>query len=119
MMGNMRLKGPCSLLSSFSVCYKNNFGYKCLHSTDFILKPASSLSHPSGSVNCMLTQLSRLLLLILKGQGLYVGFFLIGNDSAIIQTTNYNALKVPTPVGLDERFHLHAAVVKDYEACSR
>ena len=31
-----RLKGPRSFLSSFWVCYKNNFGYKCIYIIIFI-----------------------------------------------------------------------------------
>lgn len=69
-----RLKGPRSFLSSFWVCYKNNFGYKCLHSTNFISKPASFLSHPSESGKMPALTASSFLLLILKGQGLYLGF---------------------------------------------
>lgn len=46
-----RLKGPWSLLPFFLAHYKNNFGYKCLHSTNFISKAASLLSHPNKYVS--------------------------------------------------------------------
>lgn len=47
----LRLKCPRSLISSFLACYKNNLGYKCLHSTDFISKAASLLSRPNKSTS--------------------------------------------------------------------
>lgn len=43
------LKNPQSLFSFFLTCYKNNFGYKCLHSTNFISRAASLLGHPNKS----------------------------------------------------------------------
>lgn len=55
-----RLKSPWSLLSFFLTCYKNNFGYKCLHSTNFISKAASLLSHPNQST-CIHAQISFLI----------------------------------------------------------
>lgn len=39
------LKGPWCLPSL--ACYKNNSGYKCLRSTNFISEEASLLSHPN------------------------------------------------------------------------
>lgn len=38
--------------------------------------------------------------------------FFIGNDPAIIQTTNYNALEYLHQL-LDKKFPLHATVIKD------
>lgn len=108
-----RLKGPWSPLASFWVCYKNSFGYKCLHSTDFISKPASVLSHPNESGNAHAQTASPFTSVNSKRPRIVLKIFLIGNDSAMIQTTNYNALKIPTPVGLDERLLLHATVIKD------
>lgn len=46
-----RLKGPWSRVSFFLACYKNNLGYKCLHSTNFISKAASLLSRPNKSTS--------------------------------------------------------------------
>lgn len=46
-----RLKGPWSLVSFCLACYKNNLGYKCLHSTNFISKAASLLSRPNKSTS--------------------------------------------------------------------
>lgn len=80
-----RCKGPWYLLS-FWVCYKNNFGYKCLHSTDFTSKAASLPSNPNESVNTHAQTAFLISPVILKGQGLYLRFTLIGNDSATIQT---------------------------------
>lgn len=97
-----RLKGPRSFLSSFWVCYKNNFGYKCLHSTDFISKPASFLSHPSESGKTHAQTASSFTAVNSKRPRTVLKIFLIGKDSAIIQTANDNGLETPTPVGLDE-----------------
>lgn len=113
-----RLKGPRSLLSAFCVCYKNNFGYKCLHSTNFILNAASLLSHPNKTVNTHAQTAFLLYFCNSKSPRTVFEIFLIGNDSAIIQTTNYNALEIPTPVKLVEKFPLHATAIKDW-ACSR
>lgn len=104
-----RLKGSWCLLS-FLACYKNNFGSKCLHSTNFILKEASLLSHPNKSTSthaqiAFLTYFcnSKRLVIVLD-------FVSIKNYSAIIKTINYNALKIPTSTELNEKFPWHASI---------
>lgn len=109
-----RLKGPQAFLSSFCICYKNNFitaynkilnNYKCLHSTNFTSKAASLLSHPNKSVNKHAQAAFLIYSCNSKSPRTVSEIFFPGNDPAIIQTTNYNAL--------DEKFPLHATVIKD------
>lgn len=70
------------------------------------------LSHPNESGNTYAQTASSFTSVSSQRPRIVLKIFLIGNDSAIIQTTNYNALKIPTPVGLDERSLLHATVIK-------
>lgn len=89
-----RLKGTWCLLS-FLACYKNNFGYKCLHSTDFMSKEASLLSHSNKSTSTHAQIAFLIYFCNSKRPVIVLDFVSIKTDSAIIKTVHDGGLNTP------------------------